>query len=775
MHKHLLIAGAASAALTFMASAAQAQAVQAEPVQLEDIVVTARKVEERAQEVPIAITALSGAQLAQRGVQRISDLQYSVPSLVFSQTATSSFSPLVSLRGQTQGTIAISVDPSVGVYVDGVYLSGTAGLMSDSLVDIDRVEVLKGPQGTLFGRNTTGGAISFSTRLPTYAFEGQLTAGVGNYDRRMANGVLNLPLSDWAALRLVGSWSTRDGYGYDEARKVNVGDQDLQSLRAALRLNPTDQLEVIVRGDWTSGEDNGLLVHPLYVVANPALPLIRDAAIGGFGADTPENRLAAIEAYQERIAMDPFRVRYNTPVFSTIDTANASLQVSYDFGDFQLKSITAIRNTKDQRLYEVDATDLVQFTSLTTIHLEQFTQEVQVTGVALDDRLTYAAGVFYYDLEGDEHSFGVQFGNLTNGGYQITAADVTDESWAVYGQATYALTDTVKVTGGLRYTDETKTVDALGGSGANATAPFNCLLPAALNPDLTTCRAFVETSGDDVSYTVAVDWSPRENLLLYARTGRGYKAGTINQRIIGANPISANKVAPEEVTDYELGVKSDWFDKRLRINADVYRSNYENIQRSSVICTTGCSSVLQNAAEAVIDGAELEVTALPLAGLSLGLTAAYTDPEYERYTSGGLDNRRERFLEVPEWTYSVSAGYSHYTSVGKLHGQLDWSWRSEMDMAPQDYPGGIRVVGGVPQATGPGTPDSIRIQDAYGLLGATLSLDIDQYDATVRLWGSNLLDERYYSHALGNANALGATIGTPGAPRTYGLDVTMRF
>jgi iron complex outermembrane receptor protein len=767
--------GAAMAAATATAAQAPAAAPNAEPTAIEEVIVTARKIEENAQTVPIAITALSGDQLERRGVQRVMDLQYVVPGLVFSQTATSSFSPLVSLRGQTQGTIAITTDPSIGVYVDGVYLSGTAGLASDTLLDIDRVEVLKGAQGTLFGRNTTGGAISFFTKLPTDQFEAQITGGLGSDNRQLLNGVLNLPFAGGkAGLRLVAGTYSRDGFGFDTRRNVRVGDQDIDTFRATLKWNPVDQVEVILRADWVDGQDNGNLVHPLYIVPNPALPVVGDAAVGLTGAaPTAASRLAAIAAYQALVARDPFSVAYNTPTFDTVNTANTSLTIAYDFGPVQFKSISAMRRTKDQRNYEVDASDLILFTSFTDIHLEQFTQEFQLTGLAFNDRLKFATGAFFYDLGGSESSRGYQFGNLLNGNYSLTDARVKNQSWAVYGQATLAVTDTVNLTGGLRYTKETRKAADLGGGGSNA-APFGCTLPAIYNPT-PDCRVHIKLADDNVSYTLAADWTPTPGVMVYARTARGYKSGAANGRITGATPLAGATVLPEDVTDYEVGVKADLLDRRLRVNADAYRSKYNNIQRSTVICTPACTSYLQNAAKATIDGVEFEATAVPIRGLQLGIAAAYTNPEYKRYLSGGLDNSRERFLEVPKWTYSLSAGYTLPTAFGDLRGQVDWAWRSSMDMAPQDYPGNIIVVAGVPTAAGVGTPDAIRIQDSYGLLNASLNLHVERYNADVKLFGANLLDEGYYSHALGNATALGVSIGTPGAPRTWGVDVTVRF
>ncbi|MFT4919066.1 MAG: iron complex outermembrane receptor protein, partial [Zhongshania aliphaticivorans] len=300
---------------------------------IEEVLVTARKVEESLQDIPLAVTAFNSKQLANQGATNISDLQYQVPSLVFSQTATSSFSPLISMRGQTQGTIAISVDPSVGVYVDGVYLSGTAGLMGNSLQDLQQVEVLKGPQGTLFGRNTTGGAIQLMTKLPTQALEGEISGGIGNYDQSNVNGVLNIPLvADKLALRLLAGNSKRDGFAYDSKRNTDVGGQEIQTLRGTLQYTPNEEFTAIFRTDSVDGKDNGLLTRLVYVDPNVARGALMEGSINLTGENTAEGQAAALAHLQARINSDPFDVAYNTDTYSKINTENYSLTMSYDFG-----------------------------------------------------------------------------------------------------------------------------------------------------------------------------------------------------------------------------------------------------------------------------------------------------------------------------------------------------------------------------------------------------------------------------------------------------------
>lgn len=744
--------------------------------EIESITVTARKVEESAQDVPLSLSAFNGQQLKNQGVQEITDIQYQVPSLVFSQTATSSFSPLVSMRGQTQGTIAISVDPSVGVYVDGVYLTGTAGLGSYTNLDIQRVEVLKGPQGTLFGRNSTGGAVSLYTQTPTQELEGEISTRQGNYGYQEYSGVVNVPLVDnILAARFAGMTSTRDGYGVDHNRDVDVGSQDLSTLRGSFLLTPNERFSALLRLDTTDGDDNGLLTHPLYIDPEVAIPSLSEGSINLTGSNTPEGRDLAAAYFQDLIDSDPFDVRYNTDTFSKIDTENYSLTLDYHFDAFDIKSISGWRHTDDRRRYEIDTTDIINFASVTEVNLDQFTQELQLTGLALDDKLKYVVGAYYYELDGNEKGTAQQFTNLTGGLYQVTEAHLDTKSYAGFSQLSYALTDDLQITAGLRYTWEEKIINALGGSGSDSVA-FTCSLPEALDPDLTSCNVRVPHDEENLSYSLALDYHIKEDVMAYIRTARSFKSGGVNQRIIGNNPLSANPLESEQVTDYEIGLKADWLDGKLRTSAAYYHSLYDNIQRSAVTCAgVSCSSVLFNAAQGTIDGVELELVAIPVTGLRLAATAAYTHPQYDEFESGGIDNAQENFLEVPEWTYSLSAGYVYPLPYADLRGQLDWSWRSEMDMAPQDYPGGIRLVGGVPTANGPGTPDNLRIQPSYGLLNALVAVEFNQgYE--VRVYAKNLLNESYWSHALGNVNGgLGLAIATPGAPRTYGVELKYSF
>ena len=258
-----------------------------------------------------------------------------------------------------------------------------------------------------------------------------------------------------------------------------------------------------------------------------------------------------------------------------------------------------------------------------------------------------------------------------------------------------------------------------------------------------------------------------------------FRSGGFNQRVTGDNPLSGSAYFPEKITDYELGFKSDWYDNRLRLNLAYYHSLYKNIQRQSAACDSigqGCTTVLRNAAEATIDGVEAEFTAIPVEGLLLSATSAYTNPEYTSFVVNGIDNSDERFLEIPEWTYSLSAAFTQPVTWGELFFQIDWAWRSDSDMAPQDYPGGLRTSGGIVSADGPGTPDQFRVQPSYGLLNGTIAFRLDKPDAEIRFFAKNILDKRYFSHMIGNVNAgLGLSGVTVGAPATYGLEFAYRY
>jgi iron complex outermembrane receptor protein len=346
-----------------------------------------------------------------------------------------------------------------------------------------------------------------------------------------------------------------------------------------------------------------------------------------------------------------------------------------------------------------------------------------------------------------------------------TNARVATRSPAEYAQGTVALSPTVNVTAGVRWTSETKEVDPY------RTNPTGCQVPAQYRiPG--ECLARFPTHDENLSYTVGPDWTIAPGIMLYAKTSRGFKSGGINQRVTN-NPLSVAYYRPEEAIDYELGIKSQWLENRLRINGAYYHTDYRDIQRTVTECAPTCFSLTGNAARALIDGVELDATALPYRNLEIRVTGAFTDARYTEFEDAGIDQSFQRFPNTPRWTYSTSAAYTVPTHGGGVRGQLDWSWRGTADLSPEDSPGTVAIVNGAPTA-GPGTPDAYRIQRAFGLLNGQLKLDRTTY--TIALYGRNILNAQYLSHMLGLVNAgLGYTFAVPGEPRTVGVEFRMAF
>ncbi|MFZ4602576.1 MAG: TonB-dependent receptor [Caulobacterales bacterium] len=816
IHINTLMFTAALAGLVPSVAAAQEAA---KPGSLDEVVVTARRTGESLQKAPIAITAFSAAELDRTGVSSIVDLNTRTPSLYAVQSNSSPMGVQYNLRGQIQSDTAAFVATPVGVYLDDVFIGSAA--TTGSLINFDdaqRLEVLKGPQGTLYGRNVTGGVIRTVTNQPNMdEFEGWLEAGVGNYDQRTVSGMVNIP-GDKVAFRGVASYKTHNGYSYDIRTKRDLNDVEMWNARGTVKIAPSERFNILLQGWYGEGSNSGIDQRIVYFqpgLTTAAMNIIVAERINGINAGTlaplifassGNFSLAQIQAAQaaavgalpqvaqfvqrsqaaprDQTIGDP-----NYPQFTDTDTNGAALTLSWDFGDLTLKSITAYTEGTSKRSFNVGG---FPTTTIITDQLgvtEQTTQEFQANGRALDGKLTYAAGLYYLssDIEDtrDESSRdGAFIYLLGDRGLRVTSGSITKnlisiESWAAYGQATYALSSNFNVTGGLRYTDETMSTLSNGIQLGNLTNGFRdtCIGPApsrATTP-IANCAQPASAGFTNWSYTFGADWTVAPDVMIYGRTSRGFKAGGVNAFAAAYAPIAPFE--PEQNTDYEVGVKSEWLDKRLRLNLAYYHTNYDQIQRTIAfeaapgLIVTG----IQNAATAKIDGAEFEGQFALTPSLRLVGTVAYTDAQYEDYRvknasfPGGIkDQSSLPFQSLAKWTYNVGAN-SSFTLLSKdVYAEVNYAWRDDAVLFENDI---------LPSTFGSTafTPKQFLTQKAYGVVDASVSVDLTK-SATLRVWGRNLADEEYFVSMIGLVNAgLGSAYANFGAPRTFGADLRLRF
>jgi len=768
-----------------IAAPAQSSLAAPGPGKIEEIVVTARRRAELLQKVPVAVTALTSRDIKNQAIQTLTDLPAQTPSLTIATNNADPSASTVSLRGQVQNDVIPAVEPSVGIYVDDVYFGQTVGTALAHVFDVSRIEVLKGPQGTLYGRNTTGGAVKLYTNDPVDEYHATLQLGLGDYDR--ANGAImaNFPIIPGVLdLRVVGQAYTHSGYGTNLSTGKGLDDEDSRSGRFALKFTPNDDWDVILRGEFNRGDFGGTIYKPLYV--NPELPPASaaglDAAIekyglAALGLGIPGATAEGVRLYQQQIGGNPFDVDYNAEPDSNATIYGGSLSIAYSLDSLTLRSITSLRQLNETDNLDLDGSSYGILATHQENHQSQETQEFQASGNALDDKLKYQVGLFYFDRQANYISTSTDLlglaalGAVDNPSYANSVYDKTSPS--AYGQAEYAITPTINATAGLRWTSESDHLSNQSLVGATELGPSAlCNVPAEYNTN-GQCRVNLKHSDRNVSYTFGLDWTPLPDVLLYAKTSRGYKSGGINERVSSA-PSSISTFAPEVVEDYEGGIKATWLDGRLRVNADVYHSDYSNYQASVIESDAGnLFTVVQNAKNATIDGSEAEITAIPFDNAALNLTGAWTQPKYNDFTvfngATTIDEAFRNFLQTPKFTFSVSGAYTIPTGLGPLHLQLDYSWRDSADLQPNDAPG---VAG----PGTPGTPDSVRIQQSYGLLNAEANFHITKWNADIDFFAKNLTNQRYYVGELGVVSAgVGTAVGIPGDPLTWGVDLTKYF
>jgi iron complex outermembrane receptor protein len=741
---------------------------------IQDIIVTARRTNESAQSVPLAITVLDAQKLADTNVQGIADIAKITPGFFVQTSSADPTGVLLTIRGQSQQDSILTTDSPIGVYVDGVNYIRSSNLES-ALVDIERVEVLKGPQGTLYGKNTTGGAISITTRQPDLSqVGGYLDVGAGNYARNEQTAVFNLPLiKDELGVRLLAQRQDHGDYGRDGAGR-GLGSKNAIAFRGNLLWRPNDTVRLAISADYTRTRSSGPNAYLAFVNPFPALapgapnpaPALLAIALGtgilnpALLADPVANQNAIGAALGQarallasNVSTNPYNSNGTFPQGVYAQTYGVSANLAVDLTpSLQFRSISAARWLSRNEQVDLDGSPYGLLEADLRSNARNLSQEFQFSSQN-SRTFNWIVGAYFNEEEGRDGSTAFALRAINPANPNITDGAVKNSSWAVFGQGVVSLTDTLRFTGGLRWTSENKILRSFNRSGPGGAT---CNIPASLQLG-GTCAAKFENTFSDYSYLASLDWKPTEGILLYARTARGFKGGGENLRGTGtAESFSA--FAPEVVTDYEVGFKVDFLDRRLRLNGAIYYADYTNIQRTIVQASTSGSivSLVTNAAKARIQGAELEVTAVPVTGLTLSGSFSLTDAKYKQFVDATGDRSNEPF-QFPKYSYTLAATYSLPTSIGDLRAAVDWNWRSDTQL----------VGSAIYQAS--------LSQPAYGLLGGRLSLNVQSFDADIAVFAKNILDKRYAVSGVQFDNSLGFNSLYVGEPRTFGIQLTKRF
>jgi iron complex outermembrane receptor protein len=645
--------------------------------ELEEIIVTAERREESLQEVPIAVTALSRAELDDLQVFEARDLQRYVPSLNMFNNVTHPSNLSLSMRGGLQQDASLVVAESpIGIYVDDIYVGRLNG-NNITLSDIERVEVLRGPQGTLYGRNTGYGAIRFISKIPGEEFWGDATAGIGNDNQLVFRGSVGGPLGDAWAGSLAGQYKEKGDqyFNFDPSANTDTGDEENLSLRGKLRFMGWDRFDALLSVAYSDTENDS---NQSVNATTPGIPddcqdpSIVDPATGTCppGVTTTFTTEDLVFTNGTRGVNTPWVDRAppplkNRPEANTEQTI-VGLTLSYDITDnMTIKSITGYVGLEGN--FMTDFSGNGPFIGGSETDSDQITQEFQLLGTALDERLNYVAGFYYLNDESEQLWGWNIFGPLST--YTL---DVETDAIAAFGQASYNITDALKLTAGLRYTDEDKDLDF---SWQFLAAP----IPPTIIQD--------SLSSDDWLPRLAIDYvfetdGALNSMLLYASYAEGFKGAGFSAIAIG-NPNVVGPYDAETNQTYEAGLKAEWFGNRLRTNLAYYFSDISDIVQNATVLdpVTGLLSFpVDNQGDAEIQGLEFEITAVPIDGLNLFFSGtAFTDGEYTRLEQGsaaadapfvyGVDEAQTP--QTPDYTFNIGFDYT-FDAPGTLIGDVSF-------------------------------------------------------------------------------------------------------
>jgi len=735
--KNCLLSSAMAAMLLTGAVPAVAQE-RAE--QSDEIVVTAQKREQNSLDVPMSITAVAGKELRAQGVKNILDLSNVVPFVNISRNLGT---PNIYIRGIGSSFLNVGGDPSIAFHSDGAYVSRARALIS-GLYDIERVEVLRGPQGTLYGRNATGGTVNIITRKPTDQLTGYARASLGNYDRHDLEAAVGGPIVDGllkARLSLVSL--NHGGFGRNVRLNEKIDNQAEWGARGQLLFEPADRFSILIIGDYYKADDNGFGWH----ISGPSVPGIplTSVVLGGLGVPRNVRNIDSLVPSRRNVEIYGFS--------GTVDIGLTS--------NLSAKSITAYRNSVSDVKSDISGgvppgpptpKPLGSMAQFEDAHW--FSEDAQLLWSS--DKIHGLLGVYYFDefLHGQVT---VPFAVLpvigstglgllpvpfpANSLFQQLGT-VKTKAWAVYANLEYQLTDRLSVIGGIRYSNEHRSRQGT----FTAPTPFaNTLIPSV---GARTWDAFTPKG--------TIDYRIGDDLHLYATVGRGFKSGVL----VAGSPNPA--VEPETVTSYEAGLKGSVMDGAGQITFAGFYNDYKNLQLNRVV---GASVLLENAANAKVSGIEADVRMRLSKTLSLDLQGTWVNSKFGKYdivdptrpTAGVQHLRGNHLPQAPEFTLHADIQKTFVLpGNSKIEARADWSWKDTTYFDPFNARN--------------------NYQPAYHYIGARLGWTSADDHLSVSLWGKNLTDKTVITAAAISSDFNGfPQLVSLNEPRTFGIDLEFRY
>lgn len=809
----LALAFASSAALAQQENAASGSGTGSA---IEEIIVTAQRSEAKLQDTPLSIVAIGGPELEKQGTDSLSGFDTFVPNVTIGGTAAQGNAIVnVAIRGiggAPQGFI--TQEGSVGIYIDDILFARPNGALLD-LLDVERVEVLRGPQGTLFGRNTAGGAIRYVTKQPADKFEGSIKGVAASRNRFDISGMLNVPFGDTFAARVSFARKTRDGYVHRIIDNTFVGGGDSTTVRGQLRWQPSSRLDINLTGDLIRTSDNGqptlavnfsptdLYPAALYGVTIPGDPPVNPAIFNSLRALAPlsvspsgyTNAAADFASYYGQVRGNYEVYGGLVPDLNTFRSHGLTGTISYELSDnLTIKSLTGYRDIAQVQNQDWDRTPIPMVAVNDTTDIEYFTQELQLNGSFFDDRFKWVAGAFYYwdDSINERRRFdpgaganSAFKGDIGKGTFE--SKRIKTESLALFTQGTFSVTDALSVTAGLRWGEDRKDFTAFregrgqvclsgGAIVAAVGTPASCPAGSVSTPSAQTVSG--KWSSISPRFSLDYRWSPQ--VMTYISAAKGYKGGGFNDAIqtrCYRSPLpncGLGDYQPENLWTYEAGIRSDLFDRRVRLNITAFLTKYKDQQIQ--LADPGPPPLVYTVnGDSTVKGFEVEFLANPVQNLMLKASLGYVDATYDeaiRGVSGQVAvTPAIPFYRSPKWSYTLGASYKvPVGETGDLAFDLNWGWKDK-------------------QLSFPSSTNFVELP-AYGLLNGRISFDAAG-GWSIAVFGNNLTNKYYLTGGfdpsgpaskpvpgltgVAHDRVFGFTMLDIGRPRELGVELSFKF